>query len=623
MPSTINFGDPSGDGGQGTFWPPPPPREKQTSGQLTAPAGYTPVGDALLPLYPRGDMSTGWPILTALGSYWSRRFEDRGTLLGLYRASSVVFAQTYTNYLEAVACTSRLSCPILHRRPWYALVLSENAMEYGPDSLLKYGADAFYNGSYRYGVPVQGEFHSADPGEIKRIGVLMNRIMVPTLTWVTGTDFYITDDTLYLRKNPFEDGRLPVNSILDERGEVIDREVLLWAFSTYEDWDYLYQHYGYVIRRQLESSGSYHGLINSILNGVVGGLSIKDFEWAVAAIAGLPTVLETTETVENILDYGHKTVIVTNYNAYIYPTGSIASVAAGDKVYAGQCLVDTVSVFDLANFDDIVAMLKAVRITDAGERVARPASENSSSSGTSGKKVYLAHRSPSKIKPSEDYMPLLHALPVSPGMLGADYQGSLLFNNMDGRVNTDETDDDNIVIGKITRVDGAEADVARFWSTAHANGVAEGATWLTKLGKIPAYVNPAGWVIEHFLRNNAIVVYLRYTRFSAEVLGLDLLELLRQVLPPEKMAIFMIDIDVEDVNAWNYETPICPAVDSSSSAAECAAVTIISQAYATHDAVVQSSEAEYGSSSSSAALGGGDGYAWDLEPIVFYPSECD
>lgn len=592
-----------------TFRPLLPPRDKQADGSMVTPDGYTAFNNVLLPSYPRGDVSTGWPILAELGSYWSRRFEDRGTLLGLFRASSTVFAQAYVNYLEAVACTGRFSCPILHRRPWYVLVLSENSMETGPDSLLKYGDGALYNGSYRYGVPIQGEFHSADPGELKQIGVLMNRVLAPTLIWINSTDFYLNNNVLYLRKNPFTDKRFQVRNILNSDGEVVDREVIIWAFSVYEDHNYLYEHYGYIIRRQFNSSGSYKGVLNALLNGIAGGLGTKDFEWAIAAIAGLPTVLEAIETVVGIIYYDYKTVITTDLNAYIYPANSISRVAVGEKVYAGQCLVDTVSVFDLANFDDIVTMLQAIRITDAGTRIAKSKTVESSSSDAKAESIYLAHRCPSKIKPSTAYMPLLYALPINPSILGSNYQGSLLFNNMVGKIDTSELDENNVIIGKINRVDGAASDIAKFWNTAHSNGIAAGQTWLAKLGKIPTYINPAGWVIEHFLRNNAIIVYLRYTRFGEEALGLDLLDLLRQSLLPEKLVIFIVDVELEDANAFNYETMLCPAVDSSSSSEQCGAVTHISAVRQT-STIIDPVTQTYG-------------YLGDLEPLVFYPSECN
>jgi len=122
-------------------------------------------------------------------------------------------------------------------------------------------------------------------------------------------------------------------------------------------------------------------------------------------------------------------------------------------------------------------------------------------------------------------------------------------------------------------------------------------------------VNPAGWAIEHFLRNHAVVVYLRYTRFGADALGLNLLELLRKTLPPEKLAIFLVDLDVEDVNADNYDTPVCSDSDSSSSGATCGSVDVISEVAATQDSL-----------DSTNMIGG---YVGDLDPFVFYPEACE
>jgi hypothetical protein len=587
-----------------------PPRERDDT-LLVTPTGYTLSGNTFLPKHPRGDMSTGWPIVAALGSFWSRHFEDRGQLLGLERANSQQFLQAYLDYLEAVACVSRFSCPIFHRRIWHALVIKESEIDTGRAAVLKYGDGAYYDGSYRYGVPVGNQFHTADLTDIKHIGVLLNRMLDPTLAWVNGSDFFVEDGSIYLRDDPFNDARLTVTSILDDRGNVTDREVVLWAFNSHEDWEYLYEHYGYVIRRKLASSESYANLINSLWNGFVGGLSARDLDWALAAIVGIPMVRETSEVVEGVLGYAYKTVVCTDQHCYIYPAQSQANVSIGQTVYAGQALVDTVSVFDLANYDDIVALLQAVRVDDTGQIVTRYTPGESSSSSGARQRVYSRQRSPSKIKPPVNEMPLLTALPINRALLGSGYYGSLGFRNQLGSIDTATVDSGGRVHAKVVPLDGADEDVALFWSTAHANGVTAGRTWLEQLGITPAYVNPAGWVIEHFLRNNTLVVYLRYTRFGKDALGLELLELLRSTLLPGKAIIFLVEAEAETTDSVHTDVTACGDNTSSSSSSFASGCAVaVADALATEDVIDPATELY--------------GYLGDLEPTVFYPAvNCD
>ncbi len=529
-----------------------PPRES-LGGTLATPRGYMPVFGEHVPVYPKGDYSSGRKLLAALGSFWSRHFGSRGELLALFQGETLQAIQTYIDYLESVACMNRFECPIFHRRIWYALVIRESLLGTGRAALLKYGDDnAFYDGTYQYGVPVNNNFHEIDLTNIKNVAMLTNRIVGASVAWVNGSDFYLEDGALILRDNPFEDSRFAVKNIVDIGGGVVDREVVLWAFNTAEDYQYLYQHYGYAIRHKTESSQGYKDLINAAWNGYVGGMSIRDLEWMIAAVAGLETVKEPEETVQVILNQTNKTVVVTDHHGYIYPANSVVRFDVGDRVYVGQSLVDTVMTFDLANFDDQVELLTRRFVSDSGQMSALVAGEVSSSSSASmPSSAYFGHRQASKVIPEDDYSPLLIALPVGRGLLPGGYEGALGFVNEQGRYDVSSADSNGRTIGKITTVNGSAADVAKLWTDAHNAGVSAGKTWLEYLQPVPNYVNPAGFVIEHFLSNNGVVVYLRYTRFDVDAQGLSLLRLVRDTLPPEKIVIFLVDVEAgtEEINA--------------------------------------------------------------------------
>ena len=525
-----------------------PPREA-LEGTLATPRGYIPVFGKHVPVYPKGDWSTGRKLLSSLGSFWSRHFGSRGELSSLFHGETVQAIQSYIDYLETVACLNRFECPVFHRRVWYALVLKESELNTGRAALLKYGDDgALYDGTNRYGVPVNNSFYEIDLTVVQRLSLITNRIIEPTATWVNGSDFHMEDGALILRDNPFDGSRFAVRNIVDNVGTVIDREVVLWAFDTAEDQSFLYQHYGYAIRHKTSSSQGYKDLINAAWNGYVGGLSTQDLEWLIAAVAGLDTVKETEETVQVILNQETKTVVVTDQHSYIYPAGSVTRYDVGDRVYAGQTLVDTVMVFDLANFDDQVELLTRRFVSNSGQMTVI-SNETSSSSAAMPAPEYLGHRQASKVLPDTGYAPLLVALPVGKGLLPEGYAGALSFVNERGSYDVSSSDANGRTIGKITTVNGAVADIAKLWADAHAAGVSAGQTWLEKLNTIPAYVNPAGFVIEHFLSNNGVVVYLRYTRFADDAQGLQLLRLIRETLPPEKLVLFLVDVEAGDDNA--------------------------------------------------------------------------
>ena len=599
---------------------PIPPREEDAGSALQVPSGYTEAFGKNYPRYPRSDYSSGFPMLAALGSFWLRYFGDKGEVRSYLQMMSIQMVQTYIDYLETVACLSRFECPVFHRREWYALTIKESTFGTGDAALLKYDADgdSDYDGQFQYGVPTGNKFFAVPLSEIKNIAVLTNKIIDASVAWVNGSDFFFDNGNLVLRQNPFDDSRIPVRTITDKDGAVIDREIVLWAFSALEDYEYIYQHYGYAIRRKFESSETYKDLVNSLWNGFAGGLATSDLEWALAAVAGIPSVKETTETVEVILQQMSKTVVVTDKHSYIYPKDSVAKFPVGTTVYAGQALVDTVCTFDLANYEDIVDLLTRKFVTDSGEEVSTGKVVSSSSAGAVLDE-YLAHRFPSRIKPPADDQPLLQVLPIGKGLLGAGYSGPLGFWNTVGRYDQSETDADGDAIGKIKPIEGAEADVDKLWNDTHAAGVAAGKRWLQYYKLLPKYVNPAGFAIEQFLRNHAVVVYLRYTKFSEDVLCLTTLDLLRRVLPPEKTVIYLVDLEAEETRAIDVDPcdgdPDFVDTDSSSSGIQCNEAAEIATMFA-------DSPLGRGFHSSSSATLVTDSIT-DLEPVVFYPDACE
>lgn len=544
--------------------PPFPPRDQKADASLVGPDGFIRVGERLLPVYPRGDWSTGSPMLTALGTFWSFHFGQRGQLRGLLRGTSIQAAQTYLDYLEAVASLNRFSVPVFNRRAWHLVLLRESAVESGGAAVLKYGETAGYGDSYRYGVPVAGRFNAVDV-DLERIGLLMNRLVEPSVAWVSGCDFYVQDRRLHLRSNPFDDSRFATRNVFDASGAVVDREIVLWAFDARRDWQHIYTHFGYVLRKKYASSENYRDFVNAFWNGLVGGLSALDLDWLLASIADVPVVMEAREIVEQIVRQPAKVSIVTDLGAYVYPAGSVPTVAVGDVVHAGQPLVDTVQVFDLANFEDVRRLLTAPYVGDDG-RTTQYQSGSSSSSGISLSE-YVGDRSASRISPPSDVLLQLQSLPVPPVLLGPDYLGSLRFDNVRGTI-YESDDGDGVSKGRLVEVHGAEEDLDRFWATAHVNGRNAGETWLDLIGwPRPPFVNPAGFVIDNFLANHALVVRMRYSRFGPSALDSHGIDVLRRVLPPEKLLLYLLELDAEAEAVFDWD--VCSSGYSSSSSAYC------------------------------------------------------
>ena len=497
-----------------------------------------------LPIYPNDPLSTGNTILTGLGTFWRSYFDDRDKLMTLYGAEATLARQTDNDYETAKLCASRFTCPTHKRLEWMQLSILESTLRADSLSYPKYNDGDSYTAELTYDQPdgmLGCELDIAD--SIVWITSLMDHMANPSLFLVGGTDFTVTNGMLVFTQNPFDNAAaVPVN-VCDSDGTVLDRSLTLWAYATMYDLEYLYEHYGYLLPSRPVSSDSYRNLINGAWNGYVGGLSTKDLEQFLAALAGIEVVKSDGELVDAVLVTVDSTTIITDKTVYKFPAGSIPIVDVGDELLAGDQLVNTVRVFDLASRYDVARLLTDVLTTSAGDLVPRLAYDRSS--------VVLtvtdtgSAESASQMFPTRGYMPAIYGIPVPQAVLGSGYKGGLYFINDYSTYDKSDLDINSRIVGKIVDVVGHNDDVAKFWDTAHTAGVAAGTTWLEALNPgNGAYVNPAGFVIDQFLGCNGVIAVLNCSYFGSEAQSLNIISELRKLLPPEKILLVITEWDV-------------------------------------------------------------------------------
>ena len=481
-----------------------------------------------VPSYPYFDLEGGRLLLAQIGSFWSRIFADKPVLREHLRSVSNEQAQTYLNYLEAVATVSRLTVPVFHTEDWYLITARESDAEnvasiyrtddlvYGPQSGdvegRPEGTVQTYGGRDRVDV-----FQIPLPEPMKDAQyTLQNQVTLPSKVWVYGVDYTIDRDRNLLRfaQDPFEDSAVTVRDILDESGAIIDREFSLWVYKGSLDLDYLWEHFGYVLGMRLESSEDYKNLLNALWDMYVLGPSLKGFQGFLAALAGAPTIIDPEETVEVVREEGDTTLIVTNSHSYRVPSAATVLVDVGDTLYVGDILTDAVQLAELQGNDP-------------------------------------------------DYS-LLHSMALSDSFTSPTYMSELVFRNEDVALEYLGPDAQGRVMVRF-EVSGFPADVDLFWERAHAQGKASGATLAelldqrtNKVGQpppsaLPAQVNPLEMVIGELMRNNLFVIRLNETSFGTTAPGSTMLPFLRRITPPNTTYVI-----IHQIGAFEEEFELVP-----------------------------------------------------------------
>lgn len=464
--------------------------------------------------YPANDYDRVNNLLALLGSHWYNSYQGQVVLQGYLRARAREEAQAHLDLLETVASLSRFDVPIFHRDNWYLLTLSESSMNSRP---LSYGDGATYgyqtDGTlYQYGLGVpssQRLFEFELPADLSSCSTILNRITEPSRTMTRGIDFTIEAQAdsdaklLRLRANPFTDSRIPIREVYDG-SEVVDREVDLWVFRGEFDWGHVYTHFGYVLSLRLASSEDFRAIVNAIMDAYVLGTAVQQVNAAVAAITGIPVVVEAQETVELVSRDSSHLVVVTSHTVYKYPLDCTPTVAVGDVVVAGDQLVDTVTFYE---FNDGT-------VPDA-----------------------------------------LGALTMALGFLPGGYVDGITFVNSD--VPLDVSSDENGVTRIEFELGGFPTDVEAFWDSVHSDGISRGLTLARMLdvrgtdadteptaASLPSTINPLAFLLQNVLRFNAFVVRIKAGRTNS-TMGLANLRLLRRIVPPWTAMIVLLDLTAD------------------------------------------------------------------------------
>lgn len=460
-------------------------------------------------------------LLAALGSFWARTYLGKDQVLSFTQASAQVATQTHLDLLELIASMSRFNVPIWHRDNWYLLLIKESERNGVSVNLPRFDDPAlrFDESNLHFDQPLDSELHSFPiPANMVHVPTAMNRITNPTVLWTNTLDYTLdaTRQAIVFRQNPFDNPFFAVRPIY-ESGEIVDREAAIWLFRGEFDFATIYQQFGYVLGLKLKSSRGYRDLVNAIMDAMVNGPTAISTEQAVATIAGIPLVQETSETVEVVSSDKISQLIVTDKHVYRFSMRATPAVAVGDVVTVGQSLVDAFDVYEFNRGE----------LPDA-----------------------------------------LKSLAVGRGLLAGCFYGDLIFDNREVPLEVDEQHPSGHTYVKFG-LGGFPADVAAFFDEVHSRGVIayEGRetgecapsvrvgtlahlldTRVNRDGEprarnLPATINPLKFLVENILRNNAYVIRIKIAGMGPDAVGLYNVRHLRRTLPPHTALILIYEFE--------------------------------------------------------------------------------
>lgn len=479
--------------------------------------------------YPQNELDIPDALLNVMGSYWATTYQGNTLIENLADVTGQAAQQTYLQLLELINSVSRFDIPLYHQSNWYSITVKESEINTDLTLLAKYRTPTPFKYSepavLEYGVSHNQPYYSiSKPANLVDVKLIFNRLIDPSAQLTQGIDFWLDESVIVFRDNPFTNNLIARRDILNSKGQIVDREMVLWLYRGQWDWDYVYEQFGYALRLKLQSSEGYKQFINAVFDAFCQGTSVRTQQLALAAAFGVPLVVETTETIETIAKDADKLNIITDQHVYQFPLTANPIVSIGQTVKAGGALTDLFQVFELNR-------------------------------GTT-------------ISPAD-----ISALTVGSGVLAWGYWGDITFENKQTPVVV-EPDVDGYT--KISwDLGGFPFDLVKFWDDVHAAGVAKNQTLAMLLdvrpnpigqptaASLPTSINPLQFLADNLLRNNAYVVKVKPGSQLANQLKFVPVEQLRKMQPPHTLMMLIVELGYADapVIMENPGTPLAPGYE--------------------------------------------------------------
>jgi hypothetical protein len=463
-------------------------------------------------VYPTNDLQDKLKVLGLLGSFWVNVYDGRTLVADITQTRLEEEQQNFQDMEETVLAVARRTVPIHHTENWHHVRLLRSEMNSTDAALWRFdevGLPAFDAlPGFTFDEPFNTAEYTFDiPTNLAEVDLIQDGITSATTVLHRGLDFRLDLDraALIFREDPFSNTDLTQEQVFED-GVITDQAITLWAFRAMMDWRLPFVHHGFILGLELTSSQEYKNLINATLDAIVGGTSRREVEELVAQLAGLPLVRGAEETVEDVADDLHYTLVLTDQNVYKFPKTVTTTVTTGDTVLEGDSLVDD---FELIEFR-------------RGQ-----SSDN------------------------------LMALVMGKGMLSSELFGEIMFENIDVPLTvTGATDSERVEFA----LGGHPLDTEQFWDIVHDRRLTYGSSLYdllaAEVGGVPTTVNPMEFLIENVLRNNAFAIRLRAAGFGENALGLGPGILLRRIMPPHVTLLLVIELTTltDSVNINNVDT---------------------------------------------------------------------
>jgi len=305
----------------------------------------------------RKDLTLKENFASKIGSFWTTIFDDGRFANGLGENAALQLSQVYKDISSFINCASASTMPIFRRECVFPIAILKSDIE-DNSSIPMYGDGHIY-GNHNIGegiifgekkqskdlyfVNINSEVNLA---KSSAPSIILSRLNGGAILWVKDIDFFIHDNRIVLKFNPFDiedfEKRLIRNNGQD------DIETTLWLCEVDIEHNDIFRHFGSLFSKEKESSNTYKEYCKQFLSLISLGPSISRIGSFFAAATGSPIIQNDTEVITEV----HKSVdgvfVETDKSLIKIPDNQTTKETSteGSELKKGDSLTSVVDVID-------------------------------------------------------------------------------------------------------------------------------------------------------------------------------------------------------------------------------------------------------------------------------------
>ena len=295
------------------------------------------------------DFTNPAKIQSCLGDFWYAIYYNADQINKYVASLCFNREQWDTQFSDVKATLSRKKLrpfESINVKPFY---VTKSAFAKACEVYPQHDGKYVYDGSIYFDIPIDIQYRLPLPPDIKSVKYISPKLLYGTKYEVPA----IVNNTLLLQFNPFELDEFKKEPIYDNRGNIIDYKITIWAFDVKIDKSDMYYQYGYIFNIQLPSSKNYNNLINVLYDSLINGPSESSLRLYISACTGIPVALHNNEVVTEI----DCDTIITDKESYEVGKNDKIVVEVGDVLNVGDPMTTGLAFYRPKDIDDSIQAL--------------------------------------------------------------------------------------------------------------------------------------------------------------------------------------------------------------------------------------------------------------------------